>query len=438
MKKRIKLLAILLLMLTLVYQVLLVASVYAFPGWDPGEILMAIQNNGFPAGFYDGDYLSYYPNNRFFYFLMHFISSITGGAHLRVWQMFNALCIDLGVILTALAARNKFGKKCGYLSYFLGILLVALTPRLYLPYTDTVVLPLVAAGLYLLTLYKSTDKLTKLIWSGGLLGIIVALTYSMKMSASIPFIAILIIGIFRFFSNKEKGLTLARKSLLVYVSLAFAGLALTNIAFETYSANQTIMPIHKEKAIPVTHFMMMGLTGDGGWNHEDVLTTLNAKDRSQRIAVHTSVILQRLDEYGAKGYAAFLLEKFRSNTADGTFGWGVEADCLAAPEELGGFLSLPAKVIKSLYSLDGSSLSLFRFYAQIIWILTLIAMLLTSKTRDDFSTALKLSFIGALVFLLLFEGGRSRYLIQFLPTISILASLGTMRFYEMLRGISKK
>lgn len=36
---------------------------------------------------------------------------------------------------------------------------------------------------------------------------------------------------------------------------------------------------------------------------------------------------------------------------------------------------------------------------------------------------LKLSIIGSLMYLLLFEGGRSRYLIQFLPQIILLSGI---------------
>jgi integral membrane protein (TIGR03766 family) len=441
-RNNIKLILILLTVLTLIYQMALIAFIYARPGWDPGRILLAVQNDGVFLGapdylsaspdYVSTHYLSIYPNNRFFYFLMHFISSITGGVHLRVWQVFSAFCVDLSILLTSLVARNRFGKNYGYLTYLFGILLIGLTPQLYLPYTDTMVLPLVAAGLYLLTRHDGTDILTRLIWQGGLLSVVVALTYLMKASAVIPFIAVLIIGIFRLFS-KEKKIALARKGLLIYTVFAFAGLALTVVAFETYSANQSITPINKEEAFPATHFIMMGLAGEGYWNPEDVITTLDAGDKNQKTRVNLSVISQRLDEYGAKGYASFLLRKFRNNTADGTLGWGSEGGHLTITEEPGKPVSLPGEIIKSLYSSDGNAQSIFRFYSQIIWILTLAAMLLASKTRDDFSAMLKLSLIGALVFLLLFEGGRSRYLIQFLPMISILASLGCMRFSHALK-----
>lgn len=44
---------------------------------------------------------------------------------------------------------------------------------------------------------------------------------------------------------------------------------------------------------------------------------------------------------------------------------------------------------------------------------------------------LKYTVIGFFVFLLLFEGGRSRYIIQFLPFLLILSSIGVDNFISI-------
>jgi len=52
-------------------------------------------------------------------------------------------------------------------------------------------------------------------------------------------------------------------------------------------------------------------------------------------------------------------------------------------------------------------------------------LLSTLKSKYDFKVMwLLLSMIGLMLFLLLFEGGRSRYLIQDLPVFVILAAYG--------------
>ena len=53
-----------------------------------------------------------------------------------------------------------------------------------------------------------------------------------------------------------------------------------------------------------------------------------------------------------------------------------------------------------------------------------------SRDTDDFNF-LSLAVFGGLLFLTIFEGGKTRYLIQFLPQILLVASIG-------LAGFTKK
>lgn len=69
---------------------------------------------------------------------------------------------------------------------------------------------------------------------------------------------------------------------------------------------------------------------------------------------------------------------------------------------------------------NGKNVSVFRFISQLIWIFLIGVLLFGWKYHDLISDGLRLSLIGGFLFLLIFEGGRSRYLIQFLPSIMIL------------------
>ena len=68
----------------------------------------------------------------------------------------------------------------------------------------------------------------------------------------------------------------------------------------------------------------------------------------------------------------------------------------------------------------GKNVSVFRFISQLIWISLIGILFFGWKYHDLVSDGLRLSLIGGFLFLLIFEGGRSRYLIQFLPNIMIL------------------
>ena len=73
------------------------------------------------------------------------------------------------------------------------------------------------------------------------------------------------------------------------------------------------------------------------------------------------------------------------------------------------------------------------FGRQVIWIVLsagLVGAYLKRRDTDDFNF-LSLAVFGGLLFLTIFEGGKTRYLIQFLPQILLVASIG-------LAGFTKK
>lgn len=80
----------------------------------------------------------------------------------------------------------------------------------------------------------------------------------------------------------------------------------------------------------------------------------------------------------------------------------------------------------------------FYFIAQIWWIIWL--GMLTFGTTKDYSKIkqmMRLAIIGGMLFLLLFEGGRSRYLIQFLPIFLMLATMQAKDAALKIKGFFK-
>ncbi|ATO55039.1 hypothetical protein ATO00_09950 [Loigolactobacillus coryniformis subsp. coryniformis] len=77
--------------------------------------------------------------------------------------------------------------------------------------------------------------------------------------------------------------------------------------------------------------------------------------------------------------------------------------------------------MRSFFYNFGSRLSIHRAIDQVLWILILLGVMLSFLERTFLFRVLRMTFFGLLIFLLFFEGGRSRYMIQFLPVIYILA-----------------
>ena len=92
-----------------------------------------------------------------------------------------------------------------------------------------------------------------------------------------------------------------------------------------------------------------------------------------------------------------------------------------------------AKWVRTYFlSIDARSTSIMNFVKQVIWIVLsagLVGAYLKRRDTDDFNF-LSLAVFGGLLFLTIFEGGKTRYLIQFLPQILLVASIGLAGFVK--------
>ena len=92
-----------------------------------------------------------------------------------------------------------------------------------------------------------------------------------------------------------------------------------------------------------------------------------------------------------------------------------------------------AKWVRTYFlSIDRPQYKYYEFVKQLIWIVLsagLVGAYLKRRDTDDFNF-LSLAVFGGLLFLTIFEGGKTRYLIQFLPQILLVASIGLAGFYQ--------
>ncbi|NSV66391.1 hypothetical protein FKZ02_15320, partial [Enterococcus faecalis] len=209
--------------------------------------------------------------------------------------------------------------------------------------------------------------------------------------------------------------------------------------FSIFQKQQTIVNYDAEMQKPWTHFVMMGLTGSGGYSEKDTRKVNSLPTLEKKKKYTTETIKKRLEDYGMVGYTKFLLVKHFNNTDRGDFGWGRDG----TPQN-------PTKPSKSefqtklrdTYYQQGKRTNNLRFVMQILWIVVLLGMLLSFFVKDIQGGTLliiKLTIIGAFLYLLLFEGGRSRYLIQYLPFFYLLSANGLARINDIvsINGIKK-
>ncbi|MCG0731128.1 integral membrane protein [Lactiplantibacillus plantarum] len=154
--------------------------------------------------------------------------------------------------------------------------------------------------------------------------------------------------------------------------------------------------------------------------------------KAQKTAYSIKMLKRQLKKLGPWGYLEFLVKKQRNNTADGTFGWLKKGNFFRENQKPSnqGF----SNWLKNFIYLYGRHIADFRFVAQLWWLVLLVIIALGFGPRWQLIQLLRLAMIGGFIFLLLFEGGRSRYLIQYLPCLLL---LGAFSFERAVANIQR-
>lgn len=199
-------------------------------------------------------------------------------------------------------------------------------------------------------------------------------------------------------------------------------------AFGLYRSHNNYVHINKNDELSALHFAAMGSHGTGGYNLSDVQRDVKIHSSKTRNRKDLQVWIKHIHDQGFSGYQTFLIKKQINNTADGSFSWGVEGVFLKPFHALN-------KISLLFISKDGIAHqynSFIGLIVQVVWCITLLNMLFINSNNKYLELFIKASIVGFMTFLLIFEGGRSRYVIQFLPFILIGSSMGMDHIYKYL------
>lgn len=379
-------------------------------------------------------YLSRNPNNLPLFLYERFFYQLFGGAGLWVMQVLNIVFVNAGAILLYRLGLKHYDQKVADWVYTLYVVLICYSPYFYSMYTDIPPLPLIALQLGLaLDLLKGGDSGAQ--WKTSLwLGLLSGLTMLIRPTTIIVVMAFWMVLFFKGQWNvfgKVFALT------LLSTGLVFG-------ALNTAVKHQTAVPILKGEGLakgPLL-FINLGLT-DIGHNQADMKEgLLKYVDEDKRDEYNNGMfkneyiikeIKRRLKEYGPIGLLGHLYTKQSLTVAEGTLGWlyrDVENEKTPVINPLYEPYTkdlLVAKWIRTYFlSTDRPQYRYYVFVKQLVWIVMaagLVLVYLKKKNDDDFHF-LSLAVFGGLLFLTIFEGGKTRYLIQFLPQILLLASIG--------------
>lgn len=397
-------------------------------GWDCGFLVNSSAENH-P----DSVYYSRYPNNIFLMFVFRWINSLHIGDLWSVVRVVNILCVDLSILLVFVAGKIIFGLRTGLVSWALALVTMGFWGWLIVPYSDTVSMPFSIAA-FCLYLYGRNTK-WNLCWKitamAGV-GILIYIGYSIKPTAIIVGIAIVLAEIVKAVKNRKNF-----KKIAVFLGTIIMFAGVSHIGWSAFLNHQDVIKLDPDRAFPMSHFFMMGMNKKvsnnypdrylyGAFLADDVDYTDSFQGHDAKVEANLVRIKQRFSQYGVWGYLQFLIQKLRWITSDGTFAWGVEGNFLFSYSLEKG--SESAVFLKNLIYPKGQNFNYYRYFAQGIWLflLLLITFPLFTKQRVDHRTmlfAIRLTVTGIVLFVLLFEG-RARYLINHLPYFILLAGYG--------------
>lgn len=415
------------------YQLILLVSLSEQFGYDAATVMQTAMGH---ANYY---YFSINPNNLNLLFLEHGLYVISQALKfhnfLVVLNVVNLIFVDIAVALVALTLKRHLSRKIRWSIIPFSFLLA---PWIMVFYSDTVVLPLIALELFalhnLITQNASASNAQlKLIGSGVLLGFSAFFAYSFKPSTIILTIAIVIeLLISLLFPFNKATLTAKIKNRMTLISavtvLASFGLAMG--VTQIYTSQQHIMFVNKKGALQPSHFILMGMNSQSGGRFSGAdydYSLKHAQTPATQNRANYALIKKRLTNFGVMGYLKFLIEKNYHNTSDGTLGWS-DDNQFSEPA------LTPHAFVRSFFYQEGSRRSIYFVAAQLVWISIMFGTLFSLFDSSLFARILRLSVLGTLLFLLIFEGGRSRYLIQAFPMIYMLSIIGWTQLITYLKN----
>ena len=418
------------------WQVIAVQGGWFRSGWDVGTL------TDFGNEVDHTDYYSQYPNQVFLVSLFNFISWV--GTQLGFTEGYLCLvfvgcaCVDISMVLVAVAARKMVGNLCGSLVFVVSLALIGFSPWFMVPYSDTYGMLFVT--LVFFTYVCCESKVLK--WP--IMVFVALLGYAIKPTVIFILVACVVIdGLqqFRVLAARRQAGDKIRFPGWKRIASGVAAIACMVLAL--YMPNMLItamqnddLVLDDEKAFSATHFLMMGFNPDtlGNYNGGDVAYSASFATKEERQQANIEIWLQRVQDAGPDGFAYRMLQKSLCVYNDGVFAWEGE----------GGFYMEPHgtdEMVKTIYGIEDEEggherPAYFAEPMQAIWMLVVIglALLLITRFASKEACAMALALIFLSGFLMLFEC-RARYIFLYMPIIVTMGLYGWRGLYLRIQSL---
>lgn len=387
-------------------------------------------------------YLTRNPNNLPLFLYERFFFNLFGEAALWIMQGLNLFYVNIASCILYKGCQRYFSQATADAVFSLYVTLVGFSPYYMSMYTDIPPLPLISLQIFLaLSLLENKGDRRQIIARSLILGILTSLAFLIRPTVMILLIALF--GVLFLRQNWQKFFLTA-----AVFTLSFSA---GYLPLHYGLAHQTEVPIIQGQGLakgPLL-FINLGLTNIGH-DQEDMKEGLlqyvepdKRADYNNGMFAKENVIKEikrRLKEYTPLTFLQHLYYKHSLTVAEGNLGWlyrSVENEKTPYISPLYEFTkgNAFAQFIRDFFL--NSDKDSFRFYSllkQAVWIIMALglAFALWKYRPNDSLNFLSLAVFGGLLFLQIFEGGKTRYLIQFLPQILILSAVGLTQYPQAL------
>lgn len=418
------------MMLLVIFQIAVTLSSIGLAGSDTTIVYNIATNNQFAQA---TDYISLNPNNFLlviWFKLNYLISHENIILLLAIW---NIIFIDFSILIlfstSVLFGEKSIANYVFVISYFaLGI-----SPQYIYTYSDPITLFLLSLTLFLsVKLYNNINSKYLAI----IVGVIFGIAYGFRPTVMIFVIAGVIVLINKLISNRKLLKLSFSNKRFKQMLLCFTFFIGINMSLNYALNHQNIVKYQSEKSRTALYYVNLGLTYPGNL-HSEISQKVLKSEGENRNKYAIDEIEKRLDEYTYYTFTGHLFYKYYWLSAEGNFGWFQER--VLSEKSLLNIDWLnriqtgrTARFIRSFIYVEGKYYTFFATFVQIVWILLICGLIIYTfyfNTKRSFSLWMQITVFGGLLFLIIFEAGRTRYLYQFMPAILFISASG---YYEII------
>ncbi len=278
-----------------------------------GAILWVTGENPVELEYYI-KYYHKYPNQTGLFLIQQFLFKIA--SYFEYTDFFTVACI-FGHILFAIMIIASFiyldENINGHRAIFFLILICMFPPLFFqssISYTDTYSVWGIPCLMLFISRGLKADSIWKKLIYACVSGVIMGSVTQIKITTVFVVIAFFIQMVVTAFKPKN----------ISFFAFLISIFFIVNYTFNFWEYNTVMDPNRSNEALPVTHWIMMGLQGDGSYSYYDEYKISLSVPAEERKALISQVIKERLNEMDSSEYLSLLQRK-----TSRTFGSGIAA-----------------------------------------------------------------------------------------------------------------